>query len=247
VTAAALSGRRVLVVGASSGIGRAVGVAAASAGARVVMAARRVDRLEDAVAETGGAAFALPCDVLEPTDCALVVERAADQLGGLDAVVYSAGVSPLRRVAESDSELWRRVVGTNLIGAALVAAAALPHLLAGRGRLVLLGSSSEGRPFPGLVAYGASKAGLRELARGLRNEHPGLWVTTVVVGPTLSELASGWDEGLAAEMFARWEKEGYLPTLSVLPVEETAAQVIHVLATAARVDEVHVMPPEHRP
>lgn len=240
--AGGLAGRRVLVVGASSGIGRAVGLAAAAGGARVALAARRSELLDSAVAEAGGTAVAIPCDVRVPGDCERVVEEAAAALGGLDAVVYGAGISPLSRLADAGPGLWQSVVETNLVGAALVAAAALPHLLAGGGRLVLLGSSSEGHPFPGLVPYACTKAGLHELARGLRNEHPSLRVSTVIVGPTMSDLAAGWEPGLAAEMFARWAAEGYLPTTATLPVEVTAGQVVHVLASPTRIDELHVLP-----
>ena len=237
-----LAGRRVLVVGASSGIGRAVGIGACAAGATVVLAARRAALLEEAADEAGPLATPLPADVRRPADCRRVVSGAVERLGGLDAVVYSAGASPLTRVTDAGPDLWRDVVDTNLIGAALVAEASVPHLLADRGRLVLLGSSAVGRPFPGLVPYTATKAAVHELARGLRNEHPALRVTTVVVGPTLTGFADGWEPDLAGAMLTRWVSEGYLPSLDTLPAGHMAAQILHVLACDGRVDEIHVMP-----
>ena len=238
-----VAGLRVLVLGASSGIGRAVAVAAGRAGAAVALAARRVDLLKAAAADAGPDAAAVACDVRRPDDCRRVVEEAVTVLGGLDAVVYGAGVSPLARVADAGPEVWRAVVETNLLGAALVTEAALPHLLAGDGRLVLLGSSAVGRPFPGLIPYTATKAALHELARGLRNEHPQLRVTTVVVGPTETGFADGWDPGLAGELFGRWAEEGYLPARpTALPVTAMAGQIVHVLGCGVRIDEIHVMP-----
>ena len=236
-----LESQRILVVGASSGIGRQVGLSAARAGAHVAFAARRADLLDEAVAEAGGRCFAVGCDVRSDPQCAEAVERAAVRFGGLDAVVYAAGTSPLRRLAEADGDMWRRLLETNVVGAAMVARASLPHLEASSGRLVLLGSSSVGRPYPGLVAYTTSKAALHELARGWRNEHPALRVTTFVVGPTITGFADEWDPELAVEMFGRWTAEGY-PAGAAMSAEAMAAQVLSVLASGARIDEVHVMP-----
>jgi NAD(P)-dependent dehydrogenase (short-subunit alcohol dehydrogenase family) len=238
---AQLEGFRVLVVGSSSGIGRAVGIQAAQAGARVVFAARRIDRLESAVAEAGSTATAITCDVRDDEQCRATVGFAVERLGGLDAVVYAAGASPLTRSLDASAELWRTVLLTNVLGAAMIAQAAIPHLRTSSGRLVFLGSSSVGRPYPGLVPYTTSKAALHEMARGLRGEYPWLRVTTFVVGPTVSEFSSEWDPDLTGEMFARWAVEGY-PAGAALPVEATADQVLRVLESPTRIEEIAVMP-----
>lgn len=237
-----LDGQRILVVGASSGIGREVGIQSARAGASVAFAARRTELLEGAVAAAGGASFAVPCDVQLDGQSEHAVAEAVARFGGLDAVVYAAGVSPLTRLADADATLWRRVFGTNVVGAAMAARASLPHLEASGGRLLLLGSSSVGRPYPGLVPYTTTKAALHELARGLRNEYPWLRVTNFVVGPTLTGFADGWDHELATEMFDRWMAEGFLAGPAAMTVEEMAGQVVKVLASGARIDEVLVMP-----
>jgi NAD(P)-dependent dehydrogenase (short-subunit alcohol dehydrogenase family) len=193
------------------------------------------------VAAAGEGCVALTCDVRQADECEQVVRQAVDKLGGLDGVVYAAGVSALARFTDADARLWRDVVATNLVGAALVARAALEYLEASEGRLVLLGSSSVGRPYPGLVPYSASKAGLQELARGLRAEYPWLRVTTFVVGPTITGFADGWDAAVATEMFGRWTAEGY-PCTSASTPEETAAEIVHLLGTPAFVTEAAVMP-----
>ena len=241
-----LEGYRILVVGASSGIGRAVGKQAAQAGASVAFAARRVDRLDEAVRAAGGQSFAFPLDVRDDGQCARAVEETATRFGGIDAVVYAAGMSPLFKLADADGDVWRSLIETNVIGAAMVSRAALPHLQASSGRLLFLGSSSVGRPYPGLVAYATSKAALHEYARGLRNEYPWLRVTTFVVGPTASEFANNWDPDLAMLMFGRWNTEGY-PAGLAMETDDMADQVIRVLASGARVEEIHVMPDHPAP
>ncbi len=235
-----LAGRRVLVIGASSGIGRAVAVLCAGLGAAVVVSARRKELLDEVAAETGDRCVAIRCDVRSPVECRSVVDTAADRLGGLDAVVYAPGLSLLSRFEDVDATAWQTLLETNVVGAALVARAALGHLEP-NGRLVLLGSSAVGRPYPGLVPYAVTKAAVHELGRGLRDEHPWLRVTTVVVGPTVTGFAEGWDPQLADEMFTRWAAEGYPADVASTP-EETAAQIVHVLASDAYVTEVAVMP-----
>lgn len=130
---------------------------------------------------------------------------------------------------------------TNIIGAAMVARSALTHLCASRGRLLLLGSSSVGHPYPGLVPYATTKAALHEMARGLRGEYPWLRVTTFVVGPTMTEFANDWDPVLAGDMFTRWEAEG-CPAGATATPDEMAAQVVQVLASEANIPEIGVMP-----
>src|SRR5258705_13945299 len=89
-----LRGRRILVIGGSSGVGRGVGLLASRAGARVGFAARRRELLDAAVVEAGNGAIAVRCDVTA-SDCAKVVDEAAGALGGIDALVYATGMSPL--------------------------------------------------------------------------------------------------------------------------------------------------------
>jgi NAD(P)-dependent dehydrogenase (short-subunit alcohol dehydrogenase family) len=228
-----LAGRRVLIVGGSSGIGRATGVAACMAGARVALAARRVDSCREAVAELGADAVALPCDVRDPTACDAVVAAAVEAMGGLDAFVYAVGVSPLVRLADAELETWRTVVDSNLIGASLVCRAALPHLRASKGRALFLSSTSVGRPYPALSIYAASKAALEEMIRGWRAENPDLCFSCIVVGPTIgTEIAATWNMELAAEMVSFWIAHGYdAGTLPVMQSEDVAATVVSVLAS----------------
>jgi NAD(P)-dependent dehydrogenase (short-subunit alcohol dehydrogenase family) len=240
-----LDDKRVLVVGASSGIGRAVGLAAAAEGARVAFAARRAERLADAVVQAGGGAVAVPCDARDEAACEGAVARTVEAFGGLDAFVYCAGISPVRKFADADAALWSEVLGTNLVGAALVARAAIPHLAASQGRGVFLSSSSVARPYPALVVYAASKAAVEEMALGLRAEHPEIRWSVVVVGPTAgTEFADSWDPEVAGEMFPVWYQKGFIEEYADGPMEPSfvAESVLHALTSPGRVDSLTVMP-----
>jgi NAD(P)-dependent dehydrogenase (short-subunit alcohol dehydrogenase family) len=206
---------RVLVVGASSGIGREVAVQLGAGGARVVLAARRADRLADAVAAVeragGGDAHLVACDVRDPAQCESVVTAAVEHLGGLDAVVYATAVDPLVRLVDTHLERWREVYETNVFGASLVTRAALAPLTEAGGRMVYISATSVGRPLPGMGAYETSKAALDELVRAWRGEHPEIGFCNVAVGNTLgTEVHQSWDRDLLVELAPVWESRGYV-------------------------------------
>ena len=230
-----LEGKRVVVVGASSGIGREVGQQAAAAGARVAFAARRGDRVKEAADAAGRGAIGVTCDVMDEGSCRAMVDEAASTFGGIDALVYAAGISPLGRLADARSADWERVVRTNLVGPGIVCAALLPHLRESGGRAVLLSSSSVGRPYPGLSMYAASKAALEEQVRGWRSENPDVCFSCVVVGPTMgTEFADAWDPQLAVEMFEIWQARGYdASETATLSLRQMGSVVIDVLASPA--------------
>jgi NAD(P)-dependent dehydrogenase (short-subunit alcohol dehydrogenase family) len=226
---------RLLVVGASSGIGRAVALLAARDGTDVVAAARRADRLDELPVRT------VVCDARRAEDCEAVVAAAVAQLGGLDAVVYAAGVSPLVAVADADADVWHEVLETNVVGAALVVRAALPHLIAASGCAVFLSSDSVPRPYPGLVAYAASKAALDTLVAGWRAECPEVTFTRVAVGPTVTGFADGWSPERAAVYFTRWEAEAYMaPAQPIMTPDQVAAEVLHIVRSPVGLDDVVV-------
>jgi NAD(P)-dependent dehydrogenase (short-subunit alcohol dehydrogenase family) len=237
---------RTVVVGASSGLGRSIGTGLGQRGHRVALLARRLDRLEEAVKEAGDEAIAIRCDVTDESSCTEAIEKAAGALGGIDAVVYATGVGPLLRVADVDAEAWRRVLETNVVGAALVTSAAVPHLAASGGVAAYLSSVSASLtpPWPGLGAYIVSKAALERLIEVFRAEHPGVGFTRVIVGDcaggegaSMTEFASGWDPGLAAELMPIWSARNYLSG-SLLPVEE----LVHAVDTVLRLDAATSVP-----
>ncbi len=200
---------RLLVVGASSGIGHAVASAAAAQGAKVAVAARRMDLLTELADAIGGWAFAL--DVEDPAAIQGVVDAAAETLGGLDAVVFTSTVIPFAHIEDTDLTTWIHAFSVNALGANNVLRAALPHL--GDGGVVLIASTSDvGRPRAGVAAYSASKAALDEILHAWRSEHPHLSVIRVGVGPTQdTEILRGADRELLAQLMQSWSEHGHLP------------------------------------
>ncbi|MCU1396145.1 MAG: dependent epimerase/dehydratase family protein [Ilumatobacteraceae bacterium] len=206
-----LEGRRILVVGASSGIGRHLGLLAASHGATVAFAARRASLVQEAALEAGQHSIGLVLDVRDPASCEQAVAEVVDAFGGLDDIVYSTAVDRLVRLADADADVWRDTYETNVIGAALVCRAALPHLKASRGRAVFISASSVGRPLPGMSVYASSKAALEEMVRGWRGEHPDLAFATVRVGSALGTgVTDQWDRELLVELSSTWQQLGYV-------------------------------------
>ena len=237
-----LGGRRLLVVGASSGVGRAVGRLASLAGARVAFAARRQERLDEIVAALPGA-IAVACDVRSDEQCASAVERTARAFGGIDAFVYATGMSPLGMLEAASRDEWREVLDTNLVGASLVTARALPHLRESRGRAVYLSSYSVRQSLPGLGLYRVSKVALDALIEAWRMEHPDVDFIHVTLGNTSdTEFATSWDPKQAARVIQGWVERGLFPAPRMMPLRSAAEAIVAALATRAFLDEVGVMP-----
>lgn len=224
---------RIVVVGASSGLGRCIGVGLAQRGARVALLARRVERLEKAAAEAGPETFALACDATDAESCRSAIDRAAAELGGVDALIYTPAIGPLARLVDTDAETWRRVLDTNVVGAALITSAALPHLTTSGGTAIFLSSVSASLtpPWPGLGAYAVSKAALDKLVEAWRSEHPTVGFTRLVVGEcaggegdSMTGFADGWDPELAAELAPQWIARQYMSG-ALIEAEELVAVV----------------------
>jgi NAD(P)-dependent dehydrogenase (short-subunit alcohol dehydrogenase family) len=241
-----LAERRVLVVGASSGVGRAVAETAARAGAKVALAARRAERLEECAAALRGegrSAFALACDVTGEATCRSAVAGAIERLGGLDGFVYASGLSPLCLLEQAGQADWRAVLDVNLIGASLVTAAALPALRASRGRAVYVGSYTERQTLPGIGLYSVSKSALAALITAWRMEHPEVDFTKVVLGNTDgTEFAAGWGRERMLAITKLWIERNLFPAPKMMPLASAAEAICAVLAVRGHVDEIGVMP-----
>ncbi len=237
-----LDGSRILIVGASSGIGRSLGLQAAALGAHVAFAARRRDLVESAAAEAGGGSVGLVCDVRDEGSCAAVVDGTVAALGGLDALVYSTAIDLLVRIADADMETWADTFATNVFGAGLVTAAALPHLRAARGPAVYISASSVDRPLPGMGVYAASKSALETMVRAWQSEHPDLCFATVRVGSALGTgVTDSWDRELLMELSATWGQLGYVHDNGPggpMTVDQAAAAVVHALTSPVWLREV---------
>lgn len=232
---------RTVVVGASSGLGRCIGVGLARRGASVALLARRRERLDDAAKEAGPGTVVVECDATDEDSCGSAIAEAAAGLGGIDALVYAPGVGPLVRLVDTDADTWRRVFETNVTGAALVTRAAIPHLTESTGTAAYLSSVSASLtpPWPGLGAYAVSKAALDKLVEAWRVEHPHVGFTRVVVGDcaggegdSMTEFPAEWDGELAAELMPVWMERKYLAG-SLIDVEHLVEIVDGVLRGGA--------------
>ncbi len=228
---------RTVVIGASSGLGRCIAIGLADRGARVAMLARRGDRLEAAARDAGSDALPIVCDVTDEAACQGAISEAAAGLGGIDALDYTPAIGPLARMVDVDSGTWTRVFETNVIGAARITAAAIPHLQASTGTATYLSSVSASLtpPWPGLGAYVVSKAALDKLVEAWRAEHPAVRFTRLIVGDcpggegdARSEFNQGWDPGLAAAFATVWVERGYLAG-ALIDVDELVSVVDSVL------------------
>ncbi len=209
----------------------------------MALAARRREDLDAAAHDGGERARAFVTDVSDEESVAQLVEDATSWMGGLDTVIYAAGQARLGPLTGVTAEQWRDTWATNVTGAALVVSRALPRLRRSSVACVtFLSSHSVGHPWPGLVPYAASKAGLDELARGLRGEEPWLRVLRVVVGNTATGFADGWDPAAATAALERWMAEGLLRH-QVLRPEQVADAVVAALADSGpdRIDDIVVV------
>ncbi len=205
----ALAGRRLLVVGASSGSGRATALALVGAGAEVVFAARRTDKLQAAVDEAG-AGHVVAIDVLDSDSVSHGVKEAARVLGGtIDGIVYSSGMSPLRPMAELTHADWQQIFGVNTIGPNLVIGATLPYL-SDDAVVTVFSSDSSLQPRHSLTAYAAAKRALEATLEGWRTELlGGTRFLAVLLGPTMpTEFGDDYDPETVGATFAHWQRQG---------------------------------------
>jgi NAD(P)-dependent dehydrogenase (short-subunit alcohol dehydrogenase family) len=198
-----LAGKKLLVVGGSSGIGRSTALAAAEAGAAITVVGRSAEKLKEVVATAGGGT-GIQADVRDPERCSGIVAEAVDAMGGIDALVFSTAVSPLAPLDEVSAETWQEVISTNAIAPALVAQAALEHV-PDDGVIMFLSSITVGGGHHGLASYAASKAALDRTVRAWRMERPDKRFVCLAVGDTMgTDFARDFDPERAGALFPKW-------------------------------------------
>ena len=228
-----LDGRVVVVTGASSGLGVAIARGVAEAGADVVLAARRADRLADTVRlveQAGGRALAVPTDVADPAACRALTDAAMERFGRLDVLVNNAGIGTAVPASRETPEEFRQVLDVNLMGCYWMAQASAAHMAPGSAIVnisSILGIVSAGLP---QAAYSAAKAGLLGLTRDLAAQ----WTSRK--GIRVNAIAPGF---FPTEMTAQ-NPPGYLEgRVSMLPAarpgdpDELAAAVVFLASPAS--------------
>ncbi len=235
--------KRVLVLGASSGLGRASALAVAAEGARVCVAARRRERLDETVAEGGRQVFARPCDVRDEASCARVVADAVSEMGGLDAIVYSPGISTFGPIEEIRAADWRAVLETNLVGVSLILNAAIGHLEASRGKFVVISSIviDDSPPRPEQATYVVSKRALEALIEAWQGEHRQVAFTSIATGDTISEFGLDHDMDKLLAITQKWVTLDYLYGRMMAP-ESVAEQVVNALASRETIRRIAITP-----
>lgn len=185
-----LLGQTAIVVGASSGMGRAIAVALARAGAHVVAAARREERLVELIQQLrteGCSAETCVADAALPEDVRRLIEQARQRTGRIELLIYATGTNlPARALSKLSHDNWQWLIETNLTGAFACTQAVLPVMrAAGNGLIVYLSSACVQMPDVSGVAYQASKHGLVGLAHGTRVEEKSNGIRTTVLFPGL--------------------------------------------------------------
>jgi NAD(P)-dependent dehydrogenase (short-subunit alcohol dehydrogenase family) len=197
----ALADQVAIVTGGGRGIGRAITLALAKAGAAVAVVARSKDQLAETVAlveQAGGRAIAVPADVTDQQAVEQAAAKTQDHLGPIDLLVNNAGVGgPICPTWMADPDKWWRCIEVNLRGPFLCSRAVLPGMVArGRGRIVNTASSAALRPLPYLSAYGISKTALARLTESLaaETEEHGICVFSIHPGFVRTAMTEGTAE-----------------------------------------------------
>ncbi|MGJ5048734.1 SDR family oxidoreductase [Bradyrhizobium oligotrophicum] len=194
----------ILITGASSGIGAGIARELAATGARLLLGARRLDRLEALAAElhaAGQTAEVRALDVTNRADVAAFAEAARAMWGHVDVMINNAGIMPLSPMASMKVDEWDRMVDVNIKGVLNGIAAVLPGMLArGSGHIINIASIGALQVVPTAAIYCATKHAVRAISDGLRQENENLRVTCIHPGVVESELASTITDETAAEM-----------------------------------------------
>ena len=165
-----LRGQRVLITGAARGIGAALAERLASRGARLALAGLEPETMAAVAERCGEETFVGECDVSSNEQVTQTIDRAAEALGGLDAVVANAGIASGGPLRSQDLRSWERVIEINLMGVMYTDRAALPHLERSGGYLLNIASTAAAIRAPGMSAYCAAKAGVEAISDCLRIE-----------------------------------------------------------------------------
>ena len=236
-------GKVVVITGASSGIGEATALLLAERGAKVVLGARGLDRLEALsarIAQAGGEVAHARTDVKKRDDLASLVQLACERYGRLDVFVNNAGLGPLAPIDDLRVEEWENMIDTNIKGVLYGIAAALPVFRRqGSGHFVNIASTAAHRIVPNMAVYCGTKSAVRAISEGLRQEAGAkLRVTVVSPGFTRTNIAESMTHAESkAQTLAAMDK-------MAIPPEAIARAIVFAIEQPADVDvgEIIVRP-----
>ncbi|MGY0792789.1 SDR family oxidoreductase [Azospirillum argentinense] len=211
----AITDKTILITGASSGIGEGTARVLGAAGAKLVLGARRTDRLESLAADIragGGTAEVRALDVTSRADMAAFAAFAQERFGRIDVLVNNAGVMPLSPMASLKVEEWDRMIDVNIRGVLYGVAAVLPVMNGqGFGQIINIASIGALAVSPTAAVYCATKYAVRAISDGLRQENERLRVTCVCPGVVESELAHTITDPEAEELMRSYRAVSIKP------------------------------------
>jgi len=228
-----LSGKHVIITGASRGIGAATAIALGAAGAAVVLAARDGRRTATVAAQIvakGGEAEAVACDVSDAGAVAQLIAAARRRFGPIDTLINNAGViEPIAGIADGDPAAWARAIHINLVGPYNMIRAVLPVMsAAGAGTIVNVSSGAADRPHEGWSAYCAAKAGLAMLSRSIALEAGSSGVRVFDFRPGTCDT-----EMQAAIRASGINRVSRIPREALTPVADPAHAIVYLCTPAA--------------
>ena len=230
-----ISGKVVIITGASSGLGEATARHLAEKGARVVLAARRKDKLDALVAElvnAGGQAVAYQTDVTSQDDVKALIQGAIDTFGRLDVLVNNAGLMVIAPLSEGRVDEWDRMIDINIKGLLYGVAAALPVFQQqNSGHFINIASVAGLKVFsPGGTVYSGTKFAVRAISEGLRHEVGGrIRTTTIEPGAVDSELKFGSSHQASRDFVVDFYQQA-------IPADSVARAIAFAIEQPADVD-----------
>lgn len=229
-----IENKRILITGASTGIGAELALQLASGRNRLALAARQKDKLEAVAArcrESGAETLVLPTDVTDPEQCRLMAERTAEAFGGIDIFVANAGISMWARFEDiGDLSILEKIMKVNYLGAVYPTYYLLPHLRKSRGRIVVVSSLTGKTGVPTRTAYAASKHALHGFFDSLRIELTGSGVGVTLVCPGFVDTGIGYLSP-TGEALKQSPRENAADSMSV---QECARQILRAAESGKR-------------
>ena len=221
-----LNGKSILITGAARGIGEEVARRVAAKGARVALVGLEPDRLERIATELGPQHIFRECDVTDNESVVAAVDAAVSAFGGLDIVLANAGIAANGTVAITPVDVLLRVNEVNLNGAIRTVSAALPHITARKGYVMITASAASFTGLPGMSTYCSAKAGIEHFANILRLEVAHKGVDVGSIHPTWIDTDLVRDQKADSQLFTETLKKLPGPMGAYTSVEECATMIV---------------------
>lgn len=239
----------VIITGASSGIGEATALKLSEKGAKVVLTARREERLnelKEKIVHNDGTALVVTGDVTKKEDFENLVKMTLKEFGTIDALINNAGLMPLSYIKKLKTDEWEKMVDVNFKGVLNGVAAVLPTMIENKsGHIINISSSAAHNYFPGGAVYCATKAAVKMFSEGLRQELApkyGINVTSIEPGAVSTELMDTITDEDIKKQFKEMQK------MTFLEAEDIAEAIYYSFAQPARanINDVFIMPTDQQ-